>query len=823
MTADSPPTPINTPAGAKPIYRCGTLRYTQAGLFVLFGWLLWGDFCFTVFETVGGPGILALYLQDNFHISNFQVNLVFGVIPQIIAIAVGPPLSFKSDRHRGRWGRRIPFMLFTMPFLCLFAVAIGFTDEIIAFMETWIGPSGLISPLTAGLLVVGLMVVGFTFFNEFVQNVYWYLFADVVPEEFMGRFIGLFRTVGSIASFLLNIWIMPHQLTHMLWIHVGVAVLYFVGFGAMCLGVKEGKYPPPTDVSEKTTFWESARLYFRECFTHRIFIMIYLTTFFTALSGIVGVAGVFGLHVDQHQATVPAHGPGPAALALSADGALAVSGGADRRVKLWDCAGPKEFAPLRALGEHAAAITCVALSADGARAASGSEDGEIRIWTVATGERLLSLPGEAGNARCLALFRDGGTLLAGGADGKVRVWNLKTGELATTLEGHTNAVNSLAVSSDEQTVASGSSDRSIRLWNARDWSAGLVLPDTGAAVYALCFAPSLEAGNGKPKNTLPVIGFIITYFRDVFSNESFYDIPAGRRSRILEADRWLVSGGRDGKTDDENSMVRLWDAKDGTLIRSLKGHKAAVTALQFKADLRLIVSGSRDKSMRLWDPADISSLAGDQSLRSFSGYTFAVTALACKPEGSGLVNASDNGDLHRWDMDQGVSLRKMGLKASFFSLLAILLAFPTGMLVDKFRPLRVTLFATLLIGPVQIAYYFFVHTYLSMVWLDCVKVPLYCLLSAAAMPLTMQLFPKSKYGQFCAAASTIRSLVLAAGGTLGAIVVDWLTQGSMLTDNYRYGYLWLGISYLFIFLAWILVYREWKKLGGDTRYVAPES
>jgi hypothetical protein len=29
----------------KTLYRCGTLTYTKAGLFFLFAWLLWGDFC----------------------------------------------------------------------------------------------------------------------------------------------------------------------------------------------------------------------------------------------------------------------------------------------------------------------------------------------------------------------------------------------------------------------------------------------------------------------------------------------------------------------------------------------------------------------------------------------------------------------------------------------------------------------------------------------------------------------------------------------------------------------------------------------------------
>ena len=69
------------------------------------------------------------------------------------------------------------------------------------------------------------------------------------------------------------------------------------------------------------------------------------------------------------------------------------------------------------------------------------------------------------------------------------------------------------------------------------------------------------------------------------------------------------------------------------------------------------------------------------------------------------------GALHVWDIDQGVSFFKGSRKASLFKILIILLAFPTGPLVDRFHPLRITLLATLLIGPIQIAYYFFAHDY----------------------------------------------------------------------------------------------------------------
>jgi hypothetical protein len=50
------------------------LTYTKAGLFVLFSWLLWGDFCYTLMEAVV-PSILPLKLKG-LGCSNWLMGLI---------------------------------------------------------------------------------------------------------------------------------------------------------------------------------------------------------------------------------------------------------------------------------------------------------------------------------------------------------------------------------------------------------------------------------------------------------------------------------------------------------------------------------------------------------------------------------------------------------------------------------------------------------------------------------------------------------------------------------------------------------------------------
>ena len=56
-----------------------------------------------------------------------------------------------------------------------------------------------------------------------------------MPRAFIGRFQGVGRMVGTGSGILINLYIIPYQLTHIKAIHVGLAILYFVGFGLLCL------------------------------------------------------------------------------------------------------------------------------------------------------------------------------------------------------------------------------------------------------------------------------------------------------------------------------------------------------------------------------------------------------------------------------------------------------------------------------------------------------------------------------------------------------------------------------------------------------------
>lgn len=265
---------VEQTCGAPRIHTCGTLRYTTWGLCMVFFWLLWGDFTMTLMETVL-PAILPLQLK-NLGAPNMVMGLFLVTVPSAMNFLINPIVSFRSDRHRGPWGRRIPFLVLPTPFITAALVGIAYAPDIGAWVHGLVSNYGAIGRNAIIIGAIGLLLVVFQFFNMFISSVYYYLFNDVVPPDYLARFMAAFRVVGTLAGMTFNSFVFPHAQTHMREIFLGAAVLYFVGFMSMCLGVKEGEHPPPPPlVGNRKGIRAGLETYFRECFTHSYYLNIF--------------------------------------------------------------------------------------------------------------------------------------------------------------------------------------------------------------------------------------------------------------------------------------------------------------------------------------------------------------------------------------------------------------------------------------------------------------------------------------------------------------------------------------------------------------------
>ncbi|KDQ50997.1 hypothetical protein JAAARDRAFT_84093, partial [Jaapia argillacea MUCL 33604] len=110
--------------------------------------------------------------------------------------------------------------------------------------------------------------------------------------------------------------------------------------------------------------------------------------------------------------------------------------------------------------------------------------------------------------------------------------------------------------------------------------------------------------------------------------------------------KYIVSGSYD-------KTIRIWDAVSGApVLQPLEGHTDWVTSVAFSPDGQRIVSGSvsgsYDKTIRIWD-----AVAGAPVLQPLEGHTDWVTSVAFSPDGQRIVSGSDNKTVRIWDAVSG--------------------------------------------------------------------------------------------------------------------------------------------------------------------------
>ena len=246
-------------------WRNGTLVYTAGGLAVLFLWLMWGDFAYSMKDRA--TGTVAALMLKKFDVSDFLFGIIMISFPNFTNIFLCPIVSYRSDRHRGRFGRRIPYLLLTTPFIVIGLAGLGFTPLLARLIRQAVGAEHISYNLTA-LLVFCFFWIILDFGTTLAGAIFNALATDVVPTEFLGRFFAMFRAVSLGCAFLFNYFVMGYAETHALVIFLGLAALYGIGLFSICLKVREGEYPPPEEeTSGPPTVKGAVRTYFRECFS----------------------------------------------------------------------------------------------------------------------------------------------------------------------------------------------------------------------------------------------------------------------------------------------------------------------------------------------------------------------------------------------------------------------------------------------------------------------------------------------------------------------------------------------------------------------------
>ncbi|MFA6288037.1 MAG: MFS transporter [Opitutaceae bacterium] len=265
----------DAPSAAK-TWSVGTLTYTTAGLVALFFWLLLGDFAWSMRDRSVGP--MAQWYLNHLDVPNLLFGLLLTSFPAAVSFLLVPIMSVKSDRHRGRWGRRIPFLLITTPLAAVGMIGLACAPIVAKWVHSHFPGQ---SEMLVSVVCFGVFWAAFEFATIAGSSLFGALINDVVPKELLGRFYGLFRAVSLIDGMIFNFWIIGKVPDHFTLIMAVIGVFYGAAFMWVCVKVKEGSYPPPPPVEPGAPgvvagFWRGSRTYLRECFAKPYYLSVFI-------------------------------------------------------------------------------------------------------------------------------------------------------------------------------------------------------------------------------------------------------------------------------------------------------------------------------------------------------------------------------------------------------------------------------------------------------------------------------------------------------------------------------------------------------------------
>jgi WD40 repeat protein len=277
------------------------------------------------------------------------------------------------------------------------------------------------------------------------------------------------------------------------------------------------------------------------------------------------------------------------------------------------------------------------------------------------------------SVNCLALYP---SLTAGqakpwivvGQGNEVVLIDQDTRQILGRGKGHERKVTCVAFSPQGDRVVSGSGDYTLRLWEVTSAAGELtpqaVLRGHESWVNACAFSPQGDRVVSGDDKTLRLwtVGEVMHKRKKKFSIQGVYKalhLPSKLSSQAVlrghessvsacafspQGDR-VVSGSHD-------KTLRLWEVTsasgDLTAQAVLRGHTREVTACAFSPQGDRVVSGSADETLCLWE---VTRASGDLTAQAvLRGHTRKVSACAFSPEGGRVISGSYDRTLRLWEV-----------------------------------------------------------------------------------------------------------------------------------------------------------------------------
>ncbi|KAI5776888.1 WD40-repeat-containing domain protein [Geopyxis carbonaria] len=249
----------------------------------------------------------------------------------------------------------------------------------------------------------------------------------------------------------------------------------------------------------------------------------------------------------------------------------------------------------------------------------------------------------------------------------VRIVSTESFHDVALLQGHTDTVLTLAHDWSGRWLATAGKDNNARLWDLDTFTCAAVFTGHAESIAALALPRSRPQDGSHAAADRSPPAFLLTGGADRTIKK--WDIaPGAPKQRALftrrahEKDINAIDVSPDDKlfaSASQDRTIKIWDTAACETVGVLRGHRRAVWSVQFApagvtasvlggADGTragtLLVSGSTDRTVKLWSLADFSCL------RTLEGHTNSIQRVLFLNGGTQVASAGNDGLIKLWSV-----------------------------------------------------------------------------------------------------------------------------------------------------------------------------
>ncbi|KXX74157.1 Periodic tryptophan protein 2 [Madurella mycetomatis] len=289
--------------------------------------------------------------------------------------------------------------------------------------------------------------------------------------------------------------------------------------------------------------------------------------------------------------------------------------------------------------QNSATLRCAAFHPESNLLVAGFSNGIFGLYEMPDFNMIHTLSISQNEIDFVTINKSGEWLAFGASKlGQLLVWEWQSESYILKQQGHFDAMNALVYSPDGQRIVTAADDGKIKVWDIESGFCIVTFTEHTSGITACEFAKK-----GNVLFTASLDGSIRAW--DLIRYRNFRTFTAPERLSFscmaVDPSGEVVAAGSIDSFD-----IHIWSVQTGQLLDRLSGHEGPVSSLAFAPNGGLLVSGSWDRTARIWSIFNRTQTSEPLQLQSD------VLDIAFRPDSAQIAISTLDGQLSFWSVSE---------------------------------------------------------------------------------------------------------------------------------------------------------------------------